>query len=381
MDKKLISEALGCIDEDYIIEALELSGGAYARGKENETMNGRKITKPARILLIAAALAMVMALGVGAYAADVFGFRALILGDPMENVVSLTKAQDVPETLDAAISEKLAASKAAWDEWSEYKTNRPFNMEKPEVYEYIPAGTYRMEVFENSEGGYSASYYDENDELIEEKAMSAEEYEALRAFDEVMIGNFDGYDFNYNVCSEEDADKLEEIAAKYGLVLKRDVNIAWSSETTGQSGENAYTNEELAELTSEKMGNSGNIFAKVPDGFDKAYWYDEGSFCVSFYVTLPSSGEQVTCYGYNSMYGTLYSGREVVAEANVDEFASREYVSADGTVLTILENGSEAYIYVFLEDSFYVQHIGTADMTVKDVNYIADYISYALIGK
>ena len=38
MDRKMVSEALGHIDESYIIEALELSGGAYAHGKENENM-------------------------------------------------------------------------------------------------------------------------------------------------------------------------------------------------------------------------------------------------------------------------------------------------------------------------------------------------------
>ncbi len=69
MDKKMIGEALGCLDEKYIIEALELSGRAYAHGKETENMNGRKITKPARILLIAAVLALALGITAGAYVA------------------------------------------------------------------------------------------------------------------------------------------------------------------------------------------------------------------------------------------------------------------------------------------------------------------------
>lgn len=390
MDRKMISEALGGIDGKYIREALDAapSGMAYAPGKETDNMNKRKITRPARILLIAAVLAMVLAMGVGAYAADIFGFRALIAegrmsyDEPSEKVVSLTQPQDSPEELGNAVSERLAASEAAWVEWSEYKTVSSFDLSEPEVFKNTPEGTSRMEVTASSDGSYTARYYDGDGELLKETAMSAEEYEAMRAYDDVVArGGIEGYDFNYNVCSSEEAAKLEEIAAKYGLALRREMNLAWSSETTGQSGEDFYTNEELTELTATEMGNSGNIFNEVPVGFDKVYWFDEGSFCVSYYVALPSSGEQVTCYGYNSMYGTLSSGDEVITTVNEENFTSREYTAADGTVLTIMENGSEAFIYAFLENSFYAQHIGSGDMTVEDVNCVADMINYSLIGK
>ena len=69
MDKKLICDALSFVDEKYISEALDLSGRAYADGKEKNDMKGRRITKPARILLIAAVLVMVLGLTAGAYVA------------------------------------------------------------------------------------------------------------------------------------------------------------------------------------------------------------------------------------------------------------------------------------------------------------------------
>ena len=52
---------------------------------------------------------------------------------------------------------------------------------------------------------------------------------------------------------------LEQIAAEHGLALQGGVragyvNVAWSSDTTGLTGEGFYTNEELAELTASFAG-------------------------------------------------------------------------------------------------------------------------------
>lgn len=388
MNRKTISEALGGIDEGYIIEAL--SGRADLPRKENETMN-KKVHRfrPARVALIAAALALVLAVSVGAYAADIFGFRALMMDgktsidDPTENVLSLTQPQDVPEDTEGAISDRLAASEAAWTEWSEYKAANLTELTLPEAYAKTPDNTHITDFEVHEDGSCTVVYYDENNSVIDTLELSAEEYATILAYDSVITaGTIPGYDFNYNVQSEAEADKLEEIAAKYGLKLRGEVNVAWSSETTGHTGDNFYTNAELTELTAIEMGNAGNIFSETPVGFDKVYWFDEGTFCVSYYVNLPSSGEQVTCYGYNSMYATLSSGNEVINTVSEEEFTSRQYTAADGTVLTILENGREAYIYAFLENSFFAEHVGTAEsMTQEDVNYVADYLIYSLIGK
>lgn len=68
MDRKMISEALDAIDEKYVIEAISLSGQAALPGKENN-MNRKSISKGARILLIAAVLAMALGITAGAYVA------------------------------------------------------------------------------------------------------------------------------------------------------------------------------------------------------------------------------------------------------------------------------------------------------------------------
>lgn len=69
MDKALISEALGHMDERYIIEALgEDSYRAYSRGKEKQNMNTRTFRKSGRIALVAAILALILSIATGAVA-------------------------------------------------------------------------------------------------------------------------------------------------------------------------------------------------------------------------------------------------------------------------------------------------------------------------
>ncbi len=69
MDKALISEALGHMDERYIIEALgEDSYRAYSRGKEKQNMNTRTFRKSGRIALVAAILALILSIAAGAVA-------------------------------------------------------------------------------------------------------------------------------------------------------------------------------------------------------------------------------------------------------------------------------------------------------------------------
>ena len=236
-------------------------------------------------------------------------------------------------------------------------------------------------VTENDDGSVTVEIIDNGES--EFMTVSAEEYEQFEAWGERQSGGTYGdYDFNYKVQSQEDADKLEEIAAKYGLKLRKGHQLLWSSETTGMSGDKFLTNQQLAEKTAE-IGCAGNIFYETPVGFDKVYWYDEGTFCVSYFVELPSSGEQVSCYGYNSMYSTLSSGGEVInREQDLDSFTQRSHNAPDGTELSILSNGSDAYIYVYLENSFFAMHIRSENgMTEEDVNYIADTLNYSLIGQ
>lgn len=294
-----------------------------------------------RIIAVAAALALMLALAAAAYAADVFGIRALLLPDGER--ISLTKPQDVPDGLSLSISERVENVRAAWDEWSVWRDEYCSGLKPPE-----------------------------------------EDGAAFSLWQEFMTAEYGEYDWRYEVHDETMAAKLEDIADKYDLRLLTGTNVAWSSDTTGITGDGFYTNEALAEKTAEFAG-SGNIFARTPDGFDKVYWYGEGSFCVSWYYDLPN-GTRVTCYGYNSMYSTLASGSDVVAEAgDISAYSERIYTAADGTEVTILSDGRNAYIYVYLENSFFVERVSVpgSPFTLNDseLNAIADCIIYSRIGQ
>jgi len=350
-----------------------------------EKKRGRAYSR--RVVALAAAVVAVLALGVTAYATDLFGFRALEVPESAGQV-SISQPQEVAPGLDPVIGEKVELSRQAWSEWESYRENNAPEQPVPFRPENEPEGTTALEAVENPDGSYTIIYLvgvEEAGRLI----ITAEEYNYMVEYMDAQAKGYDGYDWNYRIRTAADAMKLEEIAGKYGLALRGPLTVAYSSETAAElgmpaGGANYYTNAELCELTATEMGNGGNIFRSVPVGFDKVYWFDEGTFAVSFYVDLPSGGRRLTCYSYNSMYSTLSSGREVMGDVNKAEFNSREYTTADGTVLSVLENSTEAYLYVFLENSFFAQHIYAMDsspITQEDVNHVADYLNYHLISQ
>ena len=373
------------MDDELLEEAL-----APAAGKRAKAGTGRRVY---RTLLIAAIIASFMV--TAAFAAGLLDFRALLMDKTVEidgqefSRISLTQPQTVPEETENAdtqenalkdtegLEEKLAASKAAWAEWEDYRYN---GIGLPEAFSFVKEKSCGLLVTENDDGSVTVEIIDNGES--EFMTVSAEEFEQFEAWGERQSGGTYGdYDFNYKVQSQEDADKLEKIAAKYGLKLRKGHQLLWSSETSGMSGAGFITNQQLAEKTAE-IGCAGNIFYETPVGFDKVYWYDEGTFCVSYYVDLPSSGERVTCYGYNGVYSTFTSGSEVkIWEEDLSGFSERQHTAPDGTELTILSNGADAYIYAFLEDSFFAMHVGGSEnMTDADLDYIAGTINYSNIG-
>ena len=244
----------------------------------------------------------------------------------------------------------------------------------------------------NAEPDYSAAA------PFEVRVATAEEKAEHVAWMNYLNFTYGDYDFNYDIHNEQEAAKLEEIAAKYGLRLRRGQTLLWSKETTekmdaewnAQHGTNLHTDTsdprfltdlELCDRISE-VGCSGDLFLELPWGFDKVYYYDEGTFCVSYDQEL-SDGRRVKCYGYNSMYATLFSGKEVVSQiSDPDQFRTRTHTVPDGTELTILQNDKEAFLYVYLPDSFFEMHIQSDGiLSEADVDAVADNLNYRNIGK
>ncbi len=309
---------------------LRASGGVLTEVFEMTTRKERRAPRAGkRLLVIALTAALIMALAVAAYAADLFGIRALLV--PGEGRVSLTQFQAIPEDLPPETYEKAKNFRDAWAEWTAWRE------------EYIEKN--------DPKGGFGL-----------------------------------GYDTGYGVRDRTMGRMLEAIAAEHGLILlpgvsSGSVSLAWSSDTTGLTGEGFYTNEELAELTASFAG-SGSIFAETPVGFDKVYWFPEGNFCVSWYYELPG-GEWVSCYGYNSRYEVMTHGSEVgTTRVDASAFTARSHTAPDGTELTILSDGQRAYIYAWLEDSFFAERVSSdIELTDEVLDDIADTLIYSRIGK
>ena len=150
---------------------------------------------------------------------------------------------------------------------------------------------------------------------------------------------------------------------------------------TDTSDPRFLTDRELCDRISE-VACKGGLFRENPWGFDKVYYFDEGTFCVSYIHEL-AEGQRVNCYSYNSMYETLSSGREVVSRiTDPAQFLVRTHTAPDGTELTILQKDQEAFLYVYLPDSFFEMHIqGDRALTEADVDAVADNLNYGNIGK
>lgn len=396
--------------QERVWERLMAESGGFSPETE-VTMKQRRYKgkKILRTVLIAAAITA--ALAVGAYAADFPGVRALFIEDseaqaqklerqedgtvkltpnPEGGLISLTQPQTVPEGIDPEIAGKIENSRAAWEEWDAWRMengpSRPAVFERPER-----AGT--MKRTENEDGTVTIEFFAFPDDpaeienwdawpLIETRTAAAEENRQFEVYMDLMArGGIAGYDFNYHVYTQEMAQKLEEIAARYGLKLRGDATLLLEA-SEGHTGPGFYTRDELIQKIAE-AGCSGNIFRETPAGFDKVYYFDEGTFCISYYVELPTVEGQISVYGYNSMYGTLSSGYEVFdTEDDISKLSARTHMSPDGTEVTILRSEADAYIYAWLEGSFFAEHVRRADdLSDEDMDCIADMIIYSNIGK
>ena len=427
-------------------EDVVMAGKSYFESRK--TRNTRKII---RITLLAAVL--ISLLTVGAYASGFLGLKAIMIPEatievsntpaptaqsqdipeetgstapvsapePQEAaeqaagnaLVSITQPQAVPEDLDSATKEKVENARAAWDEWQNWRRTSPDIPHEPQAF-MPPKGSAITNYEDNGDGTYTISFYGK-DVLaliheqpdgepdfsaatpLEVRTATAEEMAEKESWMEYVNLTYGDYDFNYDIHTELEAAKLEEIATKYGLRLRRGQTLLWSKETTekmdaefnAQHGTSLHTDtsdprfltdRELCDRIS-AAGCSGDLFREIPWGFDKVYYFDEGTFCVSYDQEL-SDGRRVKCYGYNSMYATLSSGREVVSRiTDPEQFLVRPHTAPDGTELTILQKEKEAFLYVYLPNSFFEMHIQSDGvLSEADVDAAADNLNYSNIG-
>lgn len=340
--------------------------------------------KPYRhIIVFATVILLMLSLGMVAYATDFFDLRALLMtdGHPASGAnagssyISLTQPQDVPEEISLEIRNKIDNSKTAWEEWSKWKSERfPVN-----PYESIePDDAISCDAKDNGDGTYTLIYYLEDNKL-EKHVVSAESWYSFIDFVHLMgQGGIAGYDHKYGVYSREMAEKLEEIASKYGLSVRHNCTQLFQNLNGYKEG---LTFDEITARINDICGN-GHFFNSLPTGYEKFYYFDEGTFAVSFFTTDNLSNTGTNCYLYNSPYDTLSSGFEIFyIVQDIDSFSTRYHTTPDGTNLTVLQNGSDMYAYVYLENSFVTIHIMQIDrLSDAEIDAILDMVDFSSIA-
>ena len=405
MNRDQILQLLDAVDDRFLTESARFDP---ARRPTERSAH----MKSKRILTFALAAALLLGLGAVAYAAGWIGPRAIVLegktaytaqrqedgsvsvtDNPEGGWVTLSEPQETPEDLDPAIREKLEKSRAASQEWKDYLAQNDWLAQAPAAFVF-PEGADASAVEENDDGSFTVVFF-ENGSVIERRSVTLEEVEVYHRLMDAYMLYESKYDFSYHCSSDADEAKLEEIAAKYGLRLRRPGEVLWSGETflSSEAWQNAangtdwhgdYTgprylsNKELAARIAQECCH-GDFFQETPLGFDKFYYFDEGSFGLSWYVVFTPE-RQVTCYVYNAAYGTLVSGDEVISMADdLSAFSERSHSCPDGTEITVLQSPEQAYFYTYLDESYLCGHINGA-LSESEVDAVLDSVCWSNIG-
>ena len=389
MKRETITWMLNSVDDDYISESAVFCPESIQESPERIVHMKKK-----RIITFALAAALILAMGAVAYAADLFGIRAMFMkntssaDNPNGGYVSFTQPQDVPEEMDAGIRAKIDNSTNAWVEWEAWRLEN--GIHEPDVF-VAPEGTGIADFVENDDGTVTVIFYatvverDENGKVvdyktveIERRTATAEEYKQEEAFAEVHSKGYGDFDYSYHVYSKEMGDKLESIAANYGLHLRHKRTSMYQN----YDGHTEFSSrEEITAKINEVCAAGGHFFRTEPTGYDKFYYFDEGTFAVSFFTTDDLTNTGTSCYIYNSPYGTMSSGYEIFEEVgDASAFTVRNHTTPDGTDLTVLQNGTDYYAYVYLENSFVTVHIMQLNgLSDAEIDSILDMVNFSTI--
>lgn len=414
--------------EDIWRRALE---DAQAEPETSETKTKRSRGKNLRrTLLIAAVIAAFMT--VTAVAADFYGIKTVTREGSRQEIpmattmpdgsiqATMTPVTEVGGTRPYAgpdwAMEWVGKAQTAFAEWREYKSEKldiffAENMPNIAVFLEVPAGDelpYNgFTTKDNGDGTYTLTkwHYEEDPETLvpniwgemvpdhkpvddPDTAITVDkaEMDAYRSYSEYQakLGGYGSYHHIYTVWDAEEAAKLEEIAAKYGLSLR-------NGEITKFGGPEV-SNTELNRQLGDAVG-TGLIYREAPE-FDHYSTFASGSFQSMASIPL-SDGRKASTYFCSTAYDEMVDGREVggLTVREDDPMVTRSYTAADGTELAISQNETQAIIYAYL-DSAYITLTVTIDNWVEPgvqetnfqldeeiVNYVADFINYKNIGK
>lgn len=394
------------------------------RGSRRNKVGGKNLR---RTLLIAAVIASLMT--VTALASEFYGFKSLV----REERVQLMAQEQPDGSLDSSTvtvydigqtrpyegpdwaMEWVDKAQEAFSEWRSYKEEKleAYYREKlPNLKDILTIsdnggpGYDGIDVQDNGDGTYTFTlwrYEEDPDTLVPDifgnmvpaykevldPATSVTVDQAEKdAYDAEMLrmatlGGYGDYHYIYGVADAEEAEKLEALAAEYGLSLR-------SGQLTKYAGDDS--DQGLNQSLGQAVG-SGDIYREAPE-FDHYSTFKSGSFQSAANITL-SDGRRLSTYLCSTAYGEMVDGWELGGfTVREDEpMSTRSYTAADGTELTISQNGSQAIVYAYLDGSYITMTmeinscrspgVRETDFSLDEatVNYAADFINYKNIGK
>jgi hypothetical protein len=274
------------------------------------TMKSKRLK---RLITLAAAAVLVIALGVTAVATQLFGLRDFVMkSNEPPSVSDGTPAQPDGEPADAVPTPPTdLIALQGYPDSREYKASQEWNL--------------------------WCQSYDTDGAVLNEVGNSANEYTKKYPM--------------YLVYSKEMADKLEEIIAKYGLRLHNTITIVGSTaELIEKAGVNNF-------LTSANSGGRDTVIG--------GYVYDDGSFHYDGEAILPG-GTSIPYQFGNYVKGSFSD--TYLNIGSVDEYRQWQYKTASGVPVTLALSGNKGVVIADCGSSFVTINVlaGTGDATSNE---------------
>ncbi len=295
MNNKQLSQRIGNIDEKFILETEDMfeCADVYSSGEHSY----KRFTMR-RIAVLAAILCLLATMAATVFAANLFGLRDWIMSGKSEGYVSdmitISGYNSTPEGMATA-------------EWLAFRDS------------YDPDGTIIAEIG-NKPTGLSERYD------------------------------------NYSVYTQEMADKLDEIAAKYKLALHTDLR--------------AVMPYELVDIVGDFIVNDQNILYS-------GFIFENGSFHFDGDYVL--SSDILVSYQFDrEVKGTL---SEVALNiGNIDDYREWTYETFSGQVVTLATSPYKSLMLLECKDCFIIANVLSGEMERADLERFADSFNYNLLS-
>ena len=336
-----------------------------------------------RILIVAAVAVLVLALSVAAYAAGWFGLSGVLKKEsvgattiwqvenqkpvattpPQAGKVTMTQPQDGPEQYMA----KADNVRAAWDEWTACRDGY-----EEQMLWLQPGETM---ITDDQGNCYAKNKATGAERLLEIPDDEMREYYEAH---EQAVKDL-GYDYRYGVATEEMAAKLEEIAGKYGLRLRKgEPELRWSNELTSVDGDPRFlAPKEFPALMAAELGR-GRVLAAASVHVDKLYWYSTGTF--AFNMSFAEDAPYV--YGHFTCWDDMMTEMEFTKLIeDVSAVAERSHTAPDGTEFSVITDAEECIFYAYLERGFFTASFSSTGMSDTEIDALIDAFICSNMGK